>query len=415
MKSINNTKLVKFLSLVIAIFLWFFAMSDVNPSRTKVFSNIPIEVYGLREDLIITDKIVKSANVEVSGRRNIISNITRDDFNIELDLSRYGEGKHNIKLYSNDKFRYDDLKFEYKPEHITINIEKLVNKEFDIELAISGQLPEGVDGDKLSLSERTCSVSGPNSKVKLVNKIVANVDAKKIEGNTEIVTQLEPIDSEGKIVKDVKLSKKHVSLVIPYENNILAKINPVIVGELEENYELEEILVEPETVSLLKEDESAEDIYSVDTEEFDISNMKEDTEKSVKLIIPEGYSIIGEEKALIKLKVRESKEESKLLETQAYKLNISNENIVGKDSSIILSNPSEIQKQVDVEIEGEIEELEKIKEDSIILTLDFSNINVAGTFDIPISAKLNTKAKVKIRNVNPINIPITVHQNGQEN
>lgn len=418
MEKLNSSRMVKLFSVLIAAFLWFMAMGDLNPTRTVKYSGVPVNTYGLRNGLVISEDLRKNVEVEVSGRRSDVSSLKKSDLGVSIDLSKYGAGEHEIRFRDNEKIRQNNITVRYRPEFMKVKIENMMNRIYDIEAEISGNLPEGYDRNELALSATSCTVEGPESKVMKVYRVIARLDLNKAEKNSEFIAELIPVDTEGNQVKGVELSIDKIKILIPFEKSYPVKINANIVGEPKEGYKVDKVVLTPETVNLIKENESADSVDAIETEAFDIAGISENTEKNVGFIVPSGYRLNGSDKILVKVSVKKSDDEeekdSNDLESKVLEIKVDNSNIQNPNEELEFSNSFQSTIPVSVEVEGDPEKIRNISEASIHASLDISQIKEAGTFEAPIHVNIADGSSVKIKNYTPKTVSITAVQKNRE-
>lgn len=415
MNKLNSSRMVMFFSVIIAAFLWFMAMGDLNPSRTVKYSGIPINTYGLRNGLVISSELRKTVDVEVTGRRSELSSVGRSDLGISIDFSKYGAGEHEIRFRDSEKINQSNVTVRYKPETMKVKIENLMNRVYDIETDIQGTLPSGYDKQNIALSTATCTVEGPESKVMKVYRVLARLDANSINNQTELNANLIPVDTKGNEVEGVELNIKSVKVLLPVEKSSALNINPNITGEPKEGYKVDRVVVSPETVNLIKENDDVRDISSVETEAFDITGISEDTEKSVSIVVPEGYRLTGSNKVLLKVLIRESSEDDKdedsdsgNPQSRTLNINLSSANISGLSGDIELSNSSELNRSITVEVEGNTAQINNLTESSFSAGVDLSQISSTGTFEAPVQVNITNNPNIKIKSFSPSTIPVSV-------
>ncbi|MDO5707070.1 MAG: CdaR family protein [Andreesenia angusta] len=405
----NKKLFFKFLSLIIAILLWFLAMGDINPTRTKEFLNIPVQYTGLKDGLIITKEGRKNIDIEVIGRRNEIADIHRSNFDIKVDLEDIGPGEHRIRLYDEDEFRFNNYQIVYNPEYIDLKIEKLIDKKFDIQVEINGNIKDGFDTDKISLSNKTCTVKGPESVINSISKVVAVLEGRSISSNKPIEKELIAVDKNGKIVKGIEMSVKSVSINIPFGDNNIAGIEPNIVGELAEGYKIESIEINPKNINLIKESSDIDDINTVYTENIDISGNTESFEKKVALLIPEGFKYSKDNTVNIKVNIKKTEEENRddKIEEKLINMNISGSNFVNKADDIEIVNIDSINTNIDILVEGDKSKLETLDSSKLNLKLDLSSALESGEYTIPIIANIEDDS-LKIKSIKPDSILVKI-------
>ena len=410
-KSDRSKRVIVFLSIAMAIFFWFFAMEDINPSRSKEFTNIPINYYGLREGLTLTEEGRQTVNVSVRGRRNDLKSINRNDFSVDVDLSKYGAGEHDIRLYGTNRTGVSNLKVVYSPSRTNIKIEKLLNKTFDIKIEFQGKVPEGFDTERIALSNNTCSVEGAESAVKSIEKMVVYIDAASMEGNASMTGNIIAVNGEGEEVQGLEKSIETVEVMIPFEKSHPVKIEPSIIGEPAEGYELESYTVKPEMINLVKVSDEAEDISTVQTEDFDITDLESSTEKNVKIIIPKGYTYSGSGTATVKISIKEKKEieenseEKEEKQTKSLSTVFTQANITGMPAGFEIAEP--VNQTVEVVVEGSGEAVNGADASQISLSGDLSGANQSGQVMIPISVSIDS-GSLKIKSVKPQSIAVNL-------
>lgn len=73
---------------------------DEAKTENRTFSNLPIHLSGLANQLeaALQSPATGTASLTISGRSDIVHQITASDFNLFLDLSSLGEGEHEVKI-----------------------------------------------------------------------------------------------------------------------------------------------------------------------------------------------------------------------------------------------------------------------------------------------------------------------------
>lgn len=300
---LNSVTAIKIFSVIIAIFLWFYAMEDINPTITREFSNINVNTTELEEGYVMTSGQIPSISVKVSGKRSEIKSLSRDDISVDLDLNDYREGEHTIPVALRDNSKLSGFQVTSYPREIDIKIEKIIEKSFNIELQTSGKTPDGIDISKMELSEPAVSVKGTRSKVESVKSVVAKLDLSSIRDKEEIDLELIPVDGEGSRVKDVELSADSVKVIVSYAQAVEAKVNLVLKGSLKDGLKIKSIALNPDKVLLKRIAEDALAVDQVSTSELDISDIDSDSQKKVGLVVPEGYEISGEGSIMVDILV----------------------------------------------------------------------------------------------------------------
>ena len=88
---LKNNLSLKIISVVVAIILWLYAVSELNPETTKTFNDIPIEIINMNElnekNLTLAENPEQSITVRIRGLANDIRKVNISNLKAVLDLS----------------------------------------------------------------------------------------------------------------------------------------------------------------------------------------------------------------------------------------------------------------------------------------------------------------------------------------
>lgn len=132
---------LKFLSIVLAIILWYFVISE-KAGETALsirpdFRNIP-------SSLIIFKNPVESINIRVTGPVTLLRGLSPRDIKALIDLSDAKPGVATFGIQPENITLPRGLQVTMvSPASITLRFEKLMKKKFLIEAVLVGKPPEG--------------------------------------------------------------------------------------------------------------------------------------------------------------------------------------------------------------------------------------------------------------------------------
>ena len=91
MERIKKNWPFKLISLIFAIALWYYVVSETNPNIKKDYKSIPVmyknEDVLKKKNLTIVDPIDPVVNITLEGKRNVISRVNRDDILVYADMN----------------------------------------------------------------------------------------------------------------------------------------------------------------------------------------------------------------------------------------------------------------------------------------------------------------------------------------
>ena len=103
-KLLNSDKFLAIISVFIAVILWAYVSYVLDPETQKQILDIPVKFINeqaLMNSSLIMDEKEYFVDIEVKGRRNVLSSLNNKSVSAEVDLSRYlklGTNKVNVKI-----------------------------------------------------------------------------------------------------------------------------------------------------------------------------------------------------------------------------------------------------------------------------------------------------------------------------
>lgn len=294
------------LAFILAVIVWISAVTAADPNLERVFI-IPIQVLGQEADTEITSEIPERMQLTLYAPRSNLDQIGNNDNPLSawIDLSGLGEGTHNVPIqYQIPQDIRPIREIAATPNSVEIAIESLITTTIPIIRAVNGEPALGYQVDTPEWSTKEATIFGRSS---LVNQIAYTEAILDISGATETIEKsilLVPRDSDGKFIQGVDIDPERVTVLQPitlkggYRNMV---IKVVTIGQVAEGYRQTQITVTPPNVMLFSADPALLDQLPgyVETETLDITGATDDIEISLALNLPEGISVIGDDKVLV--------------------------------------------------------------------------------------------------------------------
>lgn len=221
-------KILAFLvALVISIGLWVYAVTVVNPDDTIYIRDIKVRIIGTSElesdNLMLTGGEGQTVNVEISGRRSDLKQLSSSNLEAIADVSnidRAGQYEVSWTLDPPSTVASGDISLvNSSANKITVTVSEVNTRpEIPVEVEYTGTLAEGYIRDPAVLGTETLEVSGPAEEVDKISKAVVTVN---LDGATETKTQdleYRLLDEEGEeltISEFVKVSVSRVRVSVP--------------------------------------------------------------------------------------------------------------------------------------------------------------------------------------------------------
>lgn len=294
----NNYKSV-LLSFVIAIAAWFFVSVQIFPTVEESVRGITIETqvtdFMLQNNLQLVDAVKETADIRIEGKRYDISGLSADDFYATLDLSTVKTaGTYSVPVNISAKTNSDFTILNANPRAVTIEIEEIVTREFEVEgTAPSLSLPEGYYVDEIVASPATITITGSASVLDKIDRI----EARSVY--TGLITESHDTQSEifiygtngARIVNDdLILSTENVSVYIPiYKQKELPLT--FAFSNVPSYFDTESLRyeIQPSTITVAAPDDSIDHLSVLEIGTIDISDIKLNQTVTIPITLPEGY------------------------------------------------------------------------------------------------------------------------------
>lgn len=178
---------LKFLSLVVAVFLWWAVGRD--PMVEKVMS-APIEFQHAPENLDMTTDTSFQAQVTVRGPRRSIRAITASEINAVIDLSGVHPGERTFELGPKQiRVPRDVQVVEVVPAQIHINFAPNVTRTVEVHPRVIGTFAAGYGITEVSSDPAQITITGPANRVHAIEAAITDpVDATGVVGRATFAT-----------------------------------------------------------------------------------------------------------------------------------------------------------------------------------------------------------------------------------
>lgn len=300
----NNWKM-KLVSIVLAIFLWNSVIVNTDPEVSRTTDAIPITIIGEAQladkGLAIateSDEYLQSVKVTVLMSRSQakLFDPSDNDINVTLDLNKItetGEQILKVNVYSNE-VTIDRI----VPESFTVIVDERKSKIVPIEANITGSLPEGYFEGEAIIEPTSVQVTGPASIVDEVDKAVFSVDLTERTSSILTPKEIVLIDSEGNTIDSDTLTTSIDSAM--FEMSIQPRKEIQILWEncvsgadkLPEGYQVDKVEIFPSSIEVTGNDDLLEGLTSLPSEVIDIAGKSEDIYTTLKLLAPEGVTLL---------------------------------------------------------------------------------------------------------------------------
>jgi YbbR domain-containing protein len=308
LKWLWNNKGSLLLAFILALTVWVAAVNAADPTEKKLMDTpVPITYLPPTDELQVVGELPQSAQLTLLAPQSVWDKISADTITIEVDLSSYGAGPHDVTLeptYDLHPLRVEKI----EPATISFTLEAVMTKEMSITINVIGDPAIEYDAKEATFKPETALIRGPASAINSVTVLRSDIEIAGARQDVEGTYPLVAYDKDGLVVEGVEIEPAAVSVTVPIEQSDryrLVSVIPNIVGDAAYGYQIKSVLAFPDLVQVTSSDPDAIAGLPgfVDTETIDITGATETLERRVFLDLPSGFTIVGNQTILVKITI----------------------------------------------------------------------------------------------------------------
>lgn len=304
-KKTGETKNIvpKILAIIMAIILWMYVMNEQNPPYEATFT-LPLEVRNAATSYVISD-IPEVVKVKIRGPRNLVAGVLNKDLRAFVDVKGLGEGSHTVAVSASIPSNLELLAIT--PDKVQLSLDATISRSIPVEVRLIGTPEKGVATGKVVVANQQVTVEGSRNIVATVEKVLATVDLTGKSSDITVDTMLVPVNRADKEVQGVAIYPEKTKVTINLTTASAKKlldVKPVTQGELPSGLIIKSIVTQPEKIEVTETvpGKGFDKLETILTEPISLLDISKDTDKEVKLQLPEGINgTTG--KVIVKIKV----------------------------------------------------------------------------------------------------------------
>lgn len=362
------------LSAVIAVGLWLYVVTVVNPEYEDTFYNIPVVLEN--EDVLISNGLMligeekPTVTLRIRGNRTDVVKLNSSNITLIADLSKISNAGEQALSYrivcpgDVPNNSYDVV--SQNPQLITLSVSEWKSKELDIQVDYTGKVPEQyiVFKENGVMDNSKITITGPSALVDQITTARINVD---LEGQMETISQSFPVslyDEKGDMVESemirTSLDEVRYTLKIQQWKDIELRLDLVEDSFL--NKSNCQITIDPVTIRVSGSEKVLAQLDYLVLGQVRLGDLTEDFSATYDLEMPEGVTNLSElSKVSVFIKIPKL-EMRKFTVTQINAVNIPD----GMKVELIT-------KEKQVTVRGTQEVLDTVTGDDFTIIVDFSD------------------------------------------
>lgn len=393
-KALTNNLGLKLLSLAVSILLWVIVVNTENPVSSKTLTNIPVTVTNAE---IVTNRgntyqVLNEAktNVTVTAKQSVLREIDAEDVRAIADMGKIDTATGLIPIEVSVP-GFSGVEAVAVSQNIQVKIEMESTKSFPITPISHGTLRDGYEVGELTVDPKQIEISGPESVIDSIAKVVAEVDVSGLSKDQVIPAEMVLYDANGKVLDETliqhNLGEEGISVnVSVYQTKSVpvnfdtSKIKPA------DGYVFEGISVEPSNVEVIGAKEDLKELESIEVpaEALEAVDLTKTVEQAIDIspYFPDWSKQSSDKTEVIVLvKIFITKEGTKTIEFPTGAITLVN---VPKGYTVDFGNVS----NVEIVLKGSKEMLGKVELEQGSVSINLVSIKEEGTYEVPLQITL---------------------------
>ncbi|POB11949.1 YbbR-like domain-containing protein [Sulfobacillus sp. hq2] len=291
---LENNTILKILSVVVALFLWFQVTStNSHVVGDRSIGPVPVEYNPpSKADLTVMSMNYKSVSVQVKGPIATVAKINPQSFSAFVDMKNItASGTYSLPVRVSVPAGTSFV--NVVPNHVTVVIDQMGTRHMNVTLKAVGTPAPGYELTQLATNTQTAVVSGPMSDLDKIKELVADMPVGGRTSSFQEQVILMPLNSEDRLVSNVQVSPTMVTAQASIKKRppektvgVVAKIS----GYPAHGYAVSTIAVHPASVVITGSKSALSQISVIYTVPISVSNDSASVSSAVPLAFPTGVS-----------------------------------------------------------------------------------------------------------------------------
>ena len=406
-KTLANNILLKMVSVAVAALVWLLVVNIDDPIITRQISGVTVQMQneayiesGGKMSMIEGGQNV--VTVEVVGKRSIVDDLSAEDLIATADLKQIVNMNTDpimVPITVNcSKLKSENL--VPNPRNLSVDIDEIMTQEYIVTVTSGESQPgKGYEIGRLSSSPDKIKITGPQSLIRKIDKVVATVDASNLQEDTIMKAGLKIIDrnqdewdqdgldSKMNYLKyDTSVPEVNVSIDLWSVRNDIA-IKGSYVGSPAEGYKVEKLTFTPGHISVAGSEEALEKLSAdgnsiqVPDDTIDVTGKNSDFEVKINIenLLPENIKLTKDTSDTVIASVD-------ILPQDSREYSIPTTSIIGQNIPQGLQLVYETEK-IQIRIRENSGSLDQLKESDIKASVDLTG-KTEGSYQVPVKIEL---------------------------
>ena len=285
--------LIRVLSVLTAVLLWFIVLDNNNPMLTRTLS-VPIsgnpEVLEDNNLRIIGMGAPTTVNLSIRGRSSKVSEVTSNDFSVILDYNQI-QTSGNVALNIDGPSYLGDNNIKVlsmNPTQVNVRLERITGIEFPVKVRWEGALPDGYRATNIRVEPSTVRFEDKESLVNRIENVVVILDAAALDKTSNLARRVLVLDADGNAVS--QFDGKN-TVTVSFDLTRTLPVTTRILGKPAEDWFITGFRTVPQEVQVLGKYETLAGLSGVQAADIVVDGKEGSFTQDLILTVPEGFSL----------------------------------------------------------------------------------------------------------------------------
>ncbi|MHB1393449.1 MAG: CdaR family protein [Clostridia bacterium] len=294
---LNKDITIRILSVMLALLLWFYVITEQNPEITKDIT-IPVRLINTvflekSNMMLANDPNSFKLTLKLKGKNNVLDKLNETTVDAIADLEGHRlKGENFVKININGI--PEDVNILMKsPESLKVVLEPKVSVQKSVHVNIMGNPSHGLAAMTPMIAPNDVVITGAESNINKINTVRVDVDIASVNAEVKKILPVRVLDENGKNIQGVTIEPSNIEVSIPIENTKRVRLEMDLTGQPAVGYVVSNISVFPEEILITGKQQALQGISSIKTEIIDITEGTVDVSREVKLVMPDGAELVN--------------------------------------------------------------------------------------------------------------------------
>ena len=276
---------LRVVSLVLALTLWFFVSWDASGSRTKELT-VPLRYLDIPDGYSISDR-VRNITVAMEGNVELLALLDRNAVTASVSLQELRPGKYRLPVHVDSPERVRIV--NYSPQVVEFELYRIIERTLKPTLEVTDEVPGDISITETDFAPAEIVVKGSETDVMAVRRAVvrAAMDDLLSSGTLDLPVSL--LGADGNEIAGLETAPQRVRLTVRVAETleeIRVPVNVPVRGTPGNGLDVDAVVVSPDVVTLRGTRSALANIAELTLGPIDVTGHTEDMVVDIPLDAP---------------------------------------------------------------------------------------------------------------------------------